>query len=598
MSQSPNGYEYPEQSYFPRWKARLVFRFAEFGQTTLQSQVPGKPTRSLSGTDLSRGNLTVAIDADAPEGVTRYVLVGPVAETSGGPQAQEQSSDELTQALEGVVPREFKWSQNGVRTADTLSMMFPFIACPIDPRTVRSCAVEFALGTVTAQQAGGQLTGTAARTGGLDLIPDTYTDAAGNPRTNIRFQGWVDEWNVEWTREDQPVIHIECVDNTYLFIKMPAPAKAVVSKDLPIDQAVAKYLTFSPSFAGLAVEYRPAGAVAPVLKDVLSRSAFLPGQGPPVAKMGSPAGSAEKISVWDYLTDLCRSLGHSIFVEGTTLVIQRIRSLTSANVQGRADDPYKGRTLPGGLFLPTRRMLWGRNVKEMRLKRNFSKNAPVNVSVRAYNPEQKKIIVERFPLAHDRQVYVLPGNTTPDEKWLELTIGGGVTDTSTLKIFAQEVYEQLGRREIEWQVKTDNFASFGGGNTDPDLLDIRPTDALEILVARDDVRSTPTQMENRLAAYGTNARYLQDLGFSEKFADAYAKAYTNAGFQNVYRVKQVDITGSVEPGEGVEINVECVNYLEVTSDKSLDDGLEPTVNSPGAPPAPPAAPPPPSGPTP
>jgi hypothetical protein len=427
----------------------------------------------------------------------------------------------------------------------------------------------------------------------VDLIPDTWTDAKGNPRTNLRFQGWVAEWEADWDGEE-PVIRLNCVDNTHLLIQMPAPAKGVVDKNLPLDQAIAKYLTFAPSFQGLSVEYRPTGVKAPILKQVMAKSAFRPGLGPPLARGG---GAGEKLAVWDYLTDICRSVGHSVFVDGTTVVIQRVRTMTSANVQGRGDDPY---VLQGGRpGMPVRRMIYGRNVKRMTAKRNFTKNAPVNVSVRAYNPEQKQVIVERFPLEKDKQVYALPGDSSPDQKWAEITVGGGVTDRPTLRAFAQEYYEQLSRQEIGWTVETENFASFGGGNEDPDLLDLRFADSLEILVTREDeYAGSASLLEQQLTIAGANSLRLQNAGFDERFADAYAKAYTDAGFQTIYRVHKVEVSGSTADDEGVSFRIDCVNYVELTSDKSLAPGEEPAATTPASPPALPKLPPPPPGPAP
>ena len=154
MTQSGGGLEYPEQSWYPRWKVRLIIRFAEFGQfAALQATTPTKPARSLNGLGPRRNALVAKPDPGAPPGVTRYTLQAPGGSTVGGPQAQTKSSDGLTQVLEGVVPRDFKWTRAGPRHGDTLEITIPFLACPIDPRTVRSMAVEFCLGTVTPAQA-------------------------------------------------------------------------------------------------------------------------------------------------------------------------------------------------------------------------------------------------------------------------------------------------------------------------------------------------------------------------------------------------------------------------------------------------------------
>lgn len=606
MTQTAAGLEYPPQSYYPRWKIRLILRFSEFGAlSTLQNLAPQKPTRSLSGVDMARGVLEAVADPNSPPGATRFLLQVPGNSTVGGtfgPQARQQSSDQLTQVLEGIVPIEFRLATNGLRTASSLHVKMPFIACPIDPRTLRSCAVEFYLGCISEAEAMAQNSGltTAQQADGstnldaepLDLLPDEWTDDNGLPRTNLRFQGWADSWECEWGK-GLALINLECTDNTRLLLNLDAPAKGQVSKDLPLDQAIAKYLTFSPIFQGLTVEYRPDFAVAPTLGDVMHSSAFLPGQGPPVSMLAG--GHYEKASVFDYLTDICRSVGHSLFMDGTTLVIQRVRSMTSANVQSRPNDPYKPRTMPDGTQLPYRRLLYGRNISTLKIKRGMTRHAPVNISVRAYNPDTKETIVERYPLAKDVQVLAIPGDTA-EQKWLELNIGGGIVDRKTMRIYAQEIYESLGRQEISVEASTKNFSSFGGGNSDPDILDLAFGDPLEILFARDDVYSTLGPTIRSLDASGSNAALMRAAGFPDAFANAYAKAYTNAGLQQVYRTHQVDLAGHRE--EGVALKISLVNYVEVTSDKSLSADEEPAQNPATQAPRAPAGPPPPPAPPP
>src|SRR5271154_910994 len=195
MTQNNAGLEYVEQSYFPRWKARLIMRFSEFGLFgQLQTKVPSRPTRSLYGVELARGALAVVAD---PNVAGRYNIQAPGGLPGGNtfnPQAREQSSDGFTQVLEGIVPIDFKWAQNGLRTASSLNITIPFLACPIDPRTLRACAIEFYMGTITAAQAqqqataggGGQTGDTNPGAESLILIPETYTDTHGQPRTNLR----------------------------------------------------------------------------------------------------------------------------------------------------------------------------------------------------------------------------------------------------------------------------------------------------------------------------------------------------------------------------------------------------------------------------
>jgi hypothetical protein len=542
--------------------------------------------------DLSRGALQVAADPESPPGTTRFLLQAPGGQPgvqAFGPQARQQSKDGLTQVIEGIVPTDFHLSTNGLRTASSLKLTMPFVACPIDPRTLRACAVEFYLGTIPGGDAVAENAGRdSARTDGsvnigaepLDVLPDTWTDAAGQPRTNLRFQGWTDSWECEWSGDKISDINLDCTDNTRLLLNVDAPAKGQVSKDLPLDQAVAKYLTFSPIFGGLSVEYRPGTETAPTLASVLHSSAFIPGQGPPVSLLAG--GQYEKASVFDYLSDVCRSVGHSLFMDGIVLVIQRVRSITSSNVPSRPNDPYLPRTMPDGTVLPYRRFVYGRNLSKIHFKRNMTRHAPANISVRAYNPDTKQVLVERFPLAADVQALALPGDTV-EQKWLELNIGGGVVDRKTMRVYAQEVYESLWRQEVGVELETMNLSSYGGGNDDPDILDLQFGDTVEALFSRDDFYSTLGPTQQKLDAVGANAQLLKDVGFPDDFAQAYAAAYTNAGLQQIYRVHNVDIEGSSQ--DGVSVKIHCVNYVEVTSDKSLDASEEPPAAPAAASPA-------------
>lgn len=571
------------QDYFPSWKVRLSIRFEEYGQVTkLTARVPQKTTKNLDGVKVDRGALVVKDDPSSPPGVHRFLLTASDSGAVGPAQQQTSSPDGLTQQVGGVIPREFSWSQNGLRTADTLTCRIKYIDCPVDPRVIRSCAIEFYLGTVTAKE---YASGIAGQTRGdlfgsgtpnafepLNLVADTYLDDSGKQRTNLRFQGWVDKWRIEWDDENEPYIELDCVDNTRLLIDQEAPPRLVIGMKDPIDRAVAVYLSHFPQFDGLTVEYRPAGATPPTLSGVLSHSAFRPHLGPQPKGGGAPNGS--KLSVWDYLTDVCGSLGHAIFLDGSTVVIQLPRTLTSSNVQSRTDDPFQSRTVDGQTF-SVRRFIYGRNLKKMSVERNFTRKQPTNVEVRSYDPARKEILVERFPLKADRLAYAIPGGATPDQKWTVIRVPG-VTDRATLRRVAQTYYEVVGRNELGVELETKNLASFGAGNADPDILDMKFGDSFDLLVNRSDDPADPTtltRMEKNLSAFQQNVEFMQALGFSPDFAATYARVYTASAFQTTFRTRAIKIEGNVE--DGVSLKVEGVNYIEVRADQALAPGEEP-----------------------
>jgi hypothetical protein len=550
---------------------RLIVRFDEFGSTAVQQQSPKKPSTVLRGIKDSRQPLVAQLDHTNP-GVTRILLV-PAGGTAppGGPQGQTGSSDLLTWTVAGIIPKRASWSQNGIRVADTLSATLKFIDCPIDPRTIRSCAIEYYSGTVTGDQyargvAGETRTpkGQTAAKQSLNVIPETWVDDSGRQRTNQRFQGFVDKWTVDWDENEEPIIQLECRDNTQLLIDTEAPSALTISPKKTIDHAIADYLANFPTFSGLAVEYRPTGATPPTLGGALAGTAFQPHLGPAPAK-GGGASAGEKLSVWDYLTDVCGALGHNIRVEGTTIVIEQVSTLLSNKAARRADDPFQGRTVDGVPFT-YRRFIWGRNLKKLQISRNYSKHAPTCIEVRSYSTRRKKTLVVRFPDPQTQrallQAHALPGNGGTDQKWLVLKVRG-IEDKATLTVIAQNAYQSIGRNEFGIQLETPNLASFGGDSLDPDVLDMLVGDTFEVLVARDQETDAMSGTEDDLLARGTEL--MRSLGFDEGFSAAYSNAYTSAGFLTTFRVRQM--TQEWDAEEGLNIAIHGVNYLEVRVDQ-------------------------------
>lgn len=569
--------ETPFQDYYPSWKLRLILRFDEFGDDSRLKPAPKKIVKNMAGIKDPRADLVAQKD---PKNPGAYVLL-PKGQSATPPT---QPANEQTSSADGqtwdvtLIPSEFNLEQNGVRTADTFTATFRFVDVPIDPRLVRACGVEFYLGCLSADDYAAGIAGeNRSLSGGgqesMNLVPDEWTDARGKTRTNRRFVGWVDKWTVEWSEEGEATVRVECRDNTQLLIDQEVPPKLVVDGAKPLDEAVAQYLANFPQFKGMSVEYRPGGTTdIPMLGAVLAKTAFKPQLGPPPAGGG---GGSTKLSVWDYLTDVCRSVGHNIYFEDSTVVIVRLKSLTSNQAVRRADDAFQGRDLPGGTHLDYRRFIYGRNVLSMRLSRNFSKKAPQNIEVRAYPTGAKTMLVERFPLKEDRQKYVLPGDSGTDQKWMVINVTG-VNDPKTLRAVAQSYYESVGRNELEVEVQTKNLGSYGGGDLDPDILDMRPGDTFEVLSRREsdgEEGSTLTAIETALAEQRDASPILRRRGFSPEFVKAYTEAYTNAGFLPTFKLSQLRINGQVD--SGVQLTLNGRNYIEVRADKLLPAGEEP-----------------------
>lgn len=558
--------EAPLQDYYPSWKCRLVVRLEEFDSGVLKKKVPPVPTKNLKGIKQDRAPLQAVKDPDYPK---RYILK-PVVDRRVLDEAikniveSDSSSDGLTHTISGIIPVKFDWKQNGFRTADELKVTLRWIDFPIDPRVIRSIAIQFFLGTLTpveyARGIAGARRGSGASSEPLNVVPDTYADPRGGQRSNLRFSGWVDK--IKMNRTDDPSVEFECRDNTQLLLNQLAPPQLVIGMTQGIDEAIATYLSNFPQFSGFDVEYRGApGSSPPKLQGLLSGTAAVPKLGPQPASAGAGGGggAGNDLMVWDYLTDVCGSIGHIIRIDKNSIIIQRPATLLHGSAQAREDDPFRGRRLDSGTYA-ARPFIYGRNVEEFSLSRDFSSAEVKNIELRCWSPRRKKVLVARFPEKADRVASSTPGEAHAENKWTIIRIQG-VEDEKLLKQMAEDYYHGRNRNEVEVVIKTKNLASFGGGNEDPDILDAQAGDNVEILVDRGNA-STEALTEKRLLTEAS--QMLTALGYGEEFANAYAKAYTNAGFQTIYRIKEMSTTGDVT--DGVAFEIRAANLIQVRGD--------------------------------
>lgn len=551
------------QGYLPLARVKLILRLEDFGAKDVPA-TPKKPPhlRRGKGPD-NASELQVVRDGFG------YVLRAPDEGTTagGGPQDQTRSSDGRTFVVDDIVPANASLLRNGIRTADTLSVSVGFRDLPLDPRSLRSIGVCFYLGCVPQEDYA------RAAQGEILRCPDTFIDAEGRSRSNLRFQGFADEIELEFADGDEPLVRLECTDNTCLLIDQSAPAKLSIGADAPIDRAVADYLAAFPQFRGLRVEYRPPGAEPPALAKALAKTAYRPKLGPaPAGGAAGGGGGSDKLTVWDYLTDVAGSVGLIVRMEGTTVVLQRPRTLYSNRYSGRPDDPFRGRVLADGRRLDNRLYIYGENVYSPSFKRRFRRASATNVEVRCYSGRLGKTLVARYPgtSKDQRQAKLLPGNAA-DDKWHVFTVHG-VEDEASLRAIAQGVYEQIGRSELAARFASQNLGSTGGGNLDPDALDCLAGDAIELEFARYAGGWTEELAEGASVA-SASAAYLRQRGFDAAFAEAYGRAMAHVGLTTTFRVKSLGIEWDAG-GDGVSLDFEVQNYVEVRRDKDLPEGEE------------------------
>jgi hypothetical protein len=554
-----------QQSYYPMARVRLNVRFEDFSKEDTSGIIPKKPTSLRKGTGgaASLGATALEYKEEVDDlGISRYVLTPKGASRSGGPQEQETSEDLKTHTVGGIVPLKASHTRNGIKQADTFTCEFAFTDLPCDPRAIRSCAVEYYLGSLSPeayQSALSNVNGT--------FIPDSYNDQDGATRTNLRFQGWVDEWEVEYPGGGDAIVKFQCRDNTQIFIDQFAPPKLTLDTALPLNEAVAKYLAAFPQFAGMSVAMRPSTQTAPVLKDAL-QTVGLKKQ----VKAGSPAGDG-KTNVFEYLTDIIGQCGFVLFVEDTTVVIQTPRTVFGTGYL-REGDPFQGRELPNGTKAESRWFVYGRNVENLSVTRKYNVKGGANAEIRCYDPMRKRTLVARYPSdatgneGKGRQTQALPGDAG-EKKWNVYRIDG-VTNMDTLKLIAQSHYEQASRSELVCKLSTCDLSSYGGSALDCDVLDMQAGDPFELLLASSPesggTSSSYFNLENKALSRMPLVEYLYKIGFSTDFALGYTLAYSNNAMQTLFRTNTIRTDWDID--KGVKIGIEGINYVEARMDEN------------------------------
>lgn len=556
----------PSQSYYPSAKLRLAIRFEDFGSRLL----PAAPKKPLTKRGASKSPpLNVVRDGD------RFVLSskeGGGTTAGGTPQEQYTSSDGYTRAVGAIIPVSATWKVQGLKEGNRLTAELRYADFPLDPRAIRAIAIQFYLGTVTPENfvaglAGGKRGDEFGKNDAnagepLHVVADKYVDDWGHDRKNLRFEGFVDDIETEFPEDDEPIVRFECSDNMRILVDQLAPPGLTLDTKKPIDEAIANYMAEFPQLRGMGVQYRPAGTTPPTLSSAYGKTAYQPKLGPPPGK-----GGDSKLTVWEYIVDVCGAVGHIATVEGTTVIIQAAMTLYSNAYAVRSDDPYVPRKLKGsGLLLPHRTLIYGRNLSTLSIRRRFSRQVPTNIEVRAYDSARKKTLVARYPLAADRVLRAPPGNNT-DEKWQVVRISG-VKDEKSLRLVAQTYYETQGRNEIQVRCSTKDLASYGGGNNDPDLLDLQYGDPIDIGIDRDRIYAAGA-VEDTTTTSAADA--LKKLGYSTDFANTYATAINNVGLQKTFRLRTMQVDWSND-ADGVSIDIEAINYVEVRAEKILPAG--------------------------
>lgn len=487
------------------------------------------------------------------------------------------------------VPKKASIELPGHRPAGTFSLTFDFQELPIDPRTVRGAAVHIYLGTVS-------------QSGFASAMHDTFDDTIESSvlrpgtlgsRASQIMAGTVDEWEVVHG-EDGSTVTMSGRDLRGVLIDSPIAtsptgAHTVLEKmDLtkPIDVVVDQLLGFSPLLLGGKISVERVG---------WPDGEALPAPGPdslPTHRKGAkgkttPRATAscshDKITFWDLITKWCFQVGAIPYFVGTQLYISPARGLYSQQrdrMEGRLKTPFvngAARTVDaqsGAAISPmyVRRLIYGRDISSVSFKRKFGGyRRPKRIRVTSTDTSSKtkgSTIVEGiYPALTKEQLRFTrssPDGKSDEKETLYIPVAG-VTDPKQLFEMARAVFNEIALGEVGGSCSTNNLSSFGGDNSDPDLLSLRPGDAVEF--AADTRALNPNAplvspfTDSLRNSFETQVKTLEaklkDKNFARVLAATAQGSITD--IQSFFRISSV----SYEWGtDGLKIDFDFENFIE------------------------------------
>lgn len=548
----------------------------------------------------------------APDGLSRFIDIAPLS---------------TTRAI------------NSHRSADELSVRLAWKDLPFDARIVRAMLLLHFEGTVPASAFGTGKPGEGSTPTGY-LVPATYSNLRfvgmadeigdehfdGGDFVSIKARDLtavlIDTKLPTLIPSDVPIPRYDrIVGGTVKTIRPGTNMLEVLRALLDTLHGTAADFIRGPFLRGITLAELPKldrRRYPKIMTTALGRNQAARNGGEPVVIRHTSRMGEE--SYWDAITDLCVSHGLVPFVDRDMLILQPPRTLYNGvpEVPGRPGEPTfptSYREKIGDTKHTVRRMVWGGNLASLRFQRKLARiKAPV-VRVTSYNPDAKPASKRLLSVMHPKiAVHNVVGNIVTengataainpaefDPKGPTLINptgqGGtieihnvavqGITDIALLRKIAEATYETLGRAELGIVCTTSDVASWSDHpafdpNQDPDLLDLRAGDPLELVVTPTERRTgqlfglselnllvkrsiATASVFGEPAALTSAVAFLVARGWREEDARQLAKVLASANLMTVFRVQGASITIDGEQGD-VQVQIDARDYIRARAD--------------------------------
>jgi hypothetical protein len=554
-----------------------------------------------------------------------------------------------------TVPLSLDIEDKGFRHAAELTAEFPFIDLPLDPRVIRECRVEAWIGVIPAADFASpdkwMLSAVPSSqrvlrfNGYIDLGETTHNETEGTLHIKARsYEAVLIDGKINSMASAYRVQGKSEAITVYVnrILAQYPPTSGGKGGDQfraywygdPMKEPLLDRKTLVRSLQTAASRNAAAGSTGqstPTPQPDQDNPQPDPHGAGDSAPGGSPAvvpGAMKEdgISIWDLVTQACElcgcipmyrpSLPNPLVVSsrGRTGSVDPANCLLLVPPEAFFDDISHGTTIVGGardgfsrtltvqdsqepIKSDVRFMVWGHNVKSMKLSRKYNRARPTAVEIRAYNPDASdtlRVMTSRFPPVYTKaKGQKGKRHTRMTEKGggkidvVRTFIMRGVRDQLALDQAAISTYHQLCRPELSIELDTDELSSYydplasqqngtlvSSDNIDPDLFRLCPGTPVHVAVARK--QDTGGLVISSLSAFydrkgqSTEAMIRQaatrwgNQPSDDKLDQAIArikKAYETAKLPEVFYCRAVHLHFSAE-SDFFSAKIELVNYLD------------------------------------
>jgi hypothetical protein len=389
------------------------------------------------------------------------------------------------------VPKRGSFTLPHPRSAATFNLTLDYHEFPIDPRLIRAVGVEVHIGAVSAEDYARGMAGEKDTDGRpLSVLKTTsglIDPWSGRPSPNdatLLFYGVVDTWEVDHS-ETGSTIALEGRDIRSLFIDAKVPLEKMAKVDLtkPINVVVESIIKTMGHEHDLrmnimtdAAEWPDGKVPVPGDVDGLTRVRL----GASGEKTSATPATGTKTSYWDLITNYCTLVGGIPQFQGSTLWIRPSHRVFDVLNQSLATPFAGGKSRQVGTEqIRARRLVFGRDIKRLRFQRKFQGTVVPTIQTISHDDRasgKQRLIFGQWPPETTAQAQAkAEGELLRVPQW-------GVRSVKQLTEIARGIYEEIGRGEVGGTADTQNLASYGGDNSDPDMLRLRPMEPVEFVI--------------------------------------------------------------------------------------------------------------------